>query len=289
MLFLEQRQDLRRAEIAESRETRLREEAERRQSLTRADLLINQQQFQEADQLLTTLNPTEPSIEGAEAARALGLWHMENHRWTEAAERFALLLRVDQMLSSDTVSFDALERAGALIERSDWESFAVLRDDVITRFSKLTDPMAAERTIKIASLRPGDDLMRASLAPLVHTAIAAFDKPGPRTADDSFRDAWRAVSIALFEYREGDFGESVQWAQRCLASPDQNYCRGATAHVILAMAQHQLGHDNDARNERGFKPAEPSKPKPTATLTRAIRRMATGSIGSSPGSCSRRR
>jgi hypothetical protein len=57
------------------------------------------------------------------------------------------------------------------------------------------------------------------------------------------------VSLALFEYRRGDFPRAVQWCQRCLAYSESNAPRTATARVILAMSRIQLGQDRSARSE----------------------------------------
>ena len=73
---------------------------------------------------------------------------------------------------------------------------------------------------------------------------------GPHGADgDVFQAAWRSLSLALMEYRRGNYSTAVEWAHRCLGYPEYNAPRAATAHVILAMACHQQGQTEEARSE----------------------------------------
>jgi hypothetical protein len=60
------------------------------------------------------------------------------------------------------------------------------------------------------------------------------------------------VSLALLEYRRGEYARATEWCQQCLASPDKNAARSATARVILAEcnrrsdeARYQLGLGRD--------------------------------------------
>jgi hypothetical protein len=66
---------------------------------------------------------------------------------------------------------------------------------------------------------------------------------------DVFQAAWRSLSLALMEYRRGNYSTAVEWAHRCLGYPEYNAPRAATAHVILAMASHQLGQGEDSKSE----------------------------------------
>ena len=69
-------------------------------------------------------------------------------------------------------------------------------------------------------------------------------------AGDGFMAAWRAVSLALWEYRRGNFTEAVAWGQRCLNYREYNNApRTATARAILAMSYEQMGREDEARAE----------------------------------------
>ncbi len=57
------------------------------------------------------------------------------------------------------------------------------------------------------------------------------------------------ISLALLEYRRGNYVKGMGWAQRCLTSPDYQAARVATAHVILAMCCEHLRLFEEARSE----------------------------------------
>lgn len=57
------------------------------------------------------------------------------------------------------------------------------------------------------------------------------------------------VSLALMEYRRGDFTTAMEWCRRCLVHPDYQAARVATARVILAMCFQRLQHSEEARSE----------------------------------------
>jgi hypothetical protein len=64
-----------------------------------------------------------------------------------------------------------------------------------------------------------------------------------------FQAAWRSVSLALLEYRRGDYTKAANWCRRCLAYQEHNAPRSATAHVILAMSCWQMGQKAEAQSE----------------------------------------
>jgi hypothetical protein len=69
------------------------------------------------------------------------------------------------------------------------------------------------------------------------------------SSDDIFLAAWRSVSMALMDYRSGDYVKSSEWCNRCLNYPDYIAPRTATAHVILAMDDQKLGKGEASRAE----------------------------------------
>jgi hypothetical protein len=60
------------------------------------------------------------------------------------------------------------------------------------------------------------------------------------------------MSLALFEYRRGQYAKAAEWSGRCLAYPDCLPLPGTTARIILAMSLHQLGKFETARSELGL-------------------------------------
>ena len=55
--------------------------------------------------------------------------------------------------------------------------------------------------------------------------------------------------MALLEYRRGNHVKAAEWARGCLAYPEFNAPRSATAHIILAMASWGSGQRELARTE----------------------------------------
>jgi len=245
-LFLKEREARQRAVAAEQQQARLRHEAEMRERITQVALLVSQERFEEADALLRTTTLTQPSMEGAAVFRSLGEWHALQVRWRLAAERSVLLLQVNQLENSDTATMDYLRCGPALLEMGDASGYERFRQEAIARFSG-TPCVFADRIVKISLLMPANRRVIDSLDSLADATTRYF-----READaggDVFTAAWRSVSLGLLEYRRGNFPKAVEWLQRCLAYPESNAPRTATARVILAMAYHQLGRGADAQTE----------------------------------------
>jgi hypothetical protein len=80
-------------------------------------------------------------------------------------------------------------------------------------------------------------------------AEEAYAIPGSHDKEAAFRAAWESLSLALWEYRQGHYARSVDWARRCLACPEPNASRTATAHVELALALWQTSQKDEALKE----------------------------------------
>jgi tetratricopeptide (TPR) repeat protein len=176
--------------------------------------------------------------------RAVGEWHALQQRWKQAADRFALLLSVNQLESSDVVTMDYLRAGPAPLEVGDTAAYERFRQEAIARFSAAPSPFA-DRILKISLLMPANARVLESLGPLASAtaeALAAADAKG-----DAFTAAWRSLAMALLDYRRGNFLEALKWSQRCLAYPEANAPRIVTTRLISAMANFQLGRAQDAQ------------------------------------------
>jgi serine/threonine protein kinase len=245
-LFLRERDARQRAVAAEQQQVRLRHEAELREQLTQAALLVSQERFEEADGLLSGLSLEQPTMEGAAVFRSMGEWHALRNRWKQAADRFSQLLKVDQLDGADAATMDYLECGPALIEVGDASGYERFRQEAIARFSG-PSTVFSDRILKIALLLPANRRVLESLGSTADATLRYFNEAD--AAGDVFTAAWRSVSLALFEYRRGDFAKAAHWAQRCLAFPESNAPRTATARLILAMAYHELGRTAEAQVE----------------------------------------
>jgi hypothetical protein len=236
------------AETARANESELRREAEVREKIMQTALLLNQDSYEEADKLLAEVSLAKPTIEAAAVLRALGDWHAINGRWRQAAERFTTLLKVDHLDSWDQVTLDYLELGPALLELGDLKGYERFRQEGIARFAGTSYPVA-DRIIKINLLAPADEAMIKSLLPQVEVAEKTFAVVEESASPDVFQAAWRSVSLALLEYRRGDYARAANWSRRCLAYPEHNAPRSATAHVLLAMSCWQQGQKSEAEAE----------------------------------------
>jgi eukaryotic-like serine/threonine-protein kinase len=242
-LFLKERDARQRAVTAEQQQAHLRVEAEARAKMTQAALLISQEKFGEADRLLDEIPLGEPTVEGAAVLRSVGEWHAVQGHWKLAADRFTRLLQVDRLDGWDVYTLDYLRLGPAFVEMGDTVGFDRFRDEAIARFSGGTCP-APDRILKICLLLPADEAALLSLRSIASDSarsLAEADANG-----DVFKSAWDSVSLALWEYRSGNFAKAAEWAQRCLSCTEKNAPRSAAATAILAMAYQKLGRTDEA-------------------------------------------
>jgi tetratricopeptide (TPR) repeat protein len=234
------------AERARANEAELRRQAEVREKITQAALLVSQDRLNEADNLLDGISLAQPTVEGAAVFRAVGEWHALENRWKKAADRFGALLRINQLDGWDVCTLDYLECGPSLIELGDIDGYERFRQAAISRFAGTQFPVA-DRIVKICLLLPADKKVMDSLNPLTQVTEKSFTDAD--AAGDIFRASWRAVSLALLEYRRGDYAGAVDWSRRCLAYPENNAPRSATARIILAMSLQHLQQTDEARSE----------------------------------------
>ncbi len=231
---------------AEQQQARLRMEAEDRERITQAAFLISQGKIEEADQLVEKVSKLEPSLEAESVLRSLGDWHALKGQWAQAAERFNLLLEADQKDNSWAITEDLLKAGPILIERGYTQGYERFRRAAIARYAGTTDPVFAERTLKISLLLPGDAQLMKLLEPL--SDVAANSMQGQGNPNDIMA-AWRCISLGIMAYRQGNTPTAIAWSKRCLSYADQNPPRMATAHIIQAMSCYQLNEGEEARSE----------------------------------------
>jgi serine/threonine protein kinase len=235
------------AEQARANEAELRRQAETRQKITQAALLVSQEKFEEADKLLNEVSLTQPTVEGAAVLRSLGEWYALQNQWRSAADRFSLLLQIDQLDGWDISTLDYLECGPVLIELGDTDGYERFRQTAVARVADAAYPFA-DRIIKISLLRPANEKILKALEPLAEVAAKSF-VTNVNADGDVFLAAWRSVSLALMEYRRGDYTRAAASCRRCLDYPEYNAPRAATARVILAMSCQHLGQTGEARSE----------------------------------------
>ncbi len=233
------------ARAAEQQQARLRQAAEESERITQSAYLTSQNKLEEADKLVGHISSIKPSMDAEAVFRALGQWYALKGQWAEAADRFKMLLAVDQRDNSWALTEDLLKAGPILIERGDMQGYEHFRRAAIERFLDTTDPIIAERTLKISLLSPADADVMKSLGTLSDVSAKSMEKGG----QDPLMEAWRCVSLGLMAYREGHAPACKVWSQKCLSYPENNPSRIATAHIIQALACRQLGEKKLAQSE----------------------------------------
>jgi serine/threonine protein kinase len=231
---------------AEQQQARLRRESEDRERITQADFLISQGKMEEADQMVDKVSKLKPSLEAESVLRTLGVWHALKAQWVKAAERFNLLLQADQEDNSWMITQDLLMAGPIFIEQGNLKGYEHFRQAAVARYTGTTDPIFAERTLKISLLLPADGQMMKLLQAFAD--VSAVSLQGPEETNNGMA-AWRCISLALMACRQNDAPAAREWCRKCLTYAGNNPARIATAHIIQAMACCQLDDVAQARRE----------------------------------------
>jgi hypothetical protein len=255
-LFLEERDARRRAVAAEQQQIRMREESDRlrqeaelRQKLTAATFARSRDKMAEADRLVAGIPAPEPNLEYADLYRTLGDWHAANGRWKPAADRFAVLMQVNQPDDWDVTTLDYLRYGPLLLETGDAAGYERFRQSAVAHFLETTNPVPAERVVKVSLLTsPSADFL-AALAPLAATASNSLANASSLDGWQKSLAAWRAFSLALMEYRRGNYAGVEQWYQKSVSYEQGAAVREVTFQIVLAMAHYQTGRADQARSE----------------------------------------
>jgi hypothetical protein len=255
-LFLQEREARRRAVAAEQQQIRLREESDRlrqeaefRQKLTAATFARSRDRMEEADQMVAGIPAPEPNLEYADLYRTLGDWHAANERWKQAVDRFAVLMQVNQPDNWDGTTLDYLRYGPLLLETGDTNGYDRFRRLAVAHFAETTNPVPAERVMKLSLLTPpGADLL-AALRPLAATAANSLAAEPSRDGWQLSLAAWRSFSLALMEYRRRNYAGVEEWHQKSLSYKSPNEIRAVTFQIVLAMADYQTGKCDQARSE----------------------------------------
>jgi hypothetical protein len=208
-----------------------------------------QEQVLQTDRSLGQATLLPASLASAADYRALGDWHALRKEWRDAAEWFGALVKVDQLDDWDTATLDYLKRGAVLGEIGDRTNYQSFREEAIGRFKGTDIQAAAERIIKISMLQPADGGASAALEPLAEVAARPFTQADEGPEIIAFREAWRAISLALFEYRNGHYAKAIEWCRSSLGCRQDMPVRTATARLILAMSLRQQKEHEAARSE----------------------------------------
>jgi eukaryotic-like serine/threonine-protein kinase len=235
------------AEEARANEAVLRQQAEARQKLTEAVMLVSQGNYEGAAKLLEEMKPppTRPSMDGVSALRSVGEWLAIQGRWREAANRFSALMEIDKLDQWGPVTLDYQSCGVVLVECGDSEAYERFRQEAVASFSSVTNGDAAGRILKTCLLPPVNQEMMAQLQPL-----GAIVERWAATQNFKAIPAWGAIPVSLWKYRLGDYDAALDYCPRGLDISNNNAsARDATFRIIIAMTCQQRGQSSEAQSE----------------------------------------
>ena len=223
------------AEAAHARETQLRREAESHEAVRKARLLMAQNQYEQADEVLGLIRLEKPSVESQALLRTLGDWNAINSRWPRAIERFVVLVQLD-LPDDPGVTLDHFRLGAALVEAGQRDDYERFRQETVLRFGNASSAVNTlpDRLIRTCLMLPANRQLLESLRPAAEAAERELAGGSPE------REPWISSALALLEYRRGDDLKAAAFCTRCLNSRGANGPPGALARVVLALASWRL-------------------------------------------------
>lgn len=235
------------AERGAANEALLRQAAEAREKSIQAAGLIQNKHFEEAEKIITAIPQKNQTMEGIQVLRSLGEWHAVREEWKPAATMFDSVLKINQSESTYYSSLDFARQACVLAKLNDAAAYDTLRQNMVSRFAGTTERYIADRVLRYSLLLPPAPELLNRLQPYVGCLTNQPINPSS-FADNS---AWHLIGVAMYDYRQGQYAEAADYAQKCvnypgLAGPKSS--RIAIATILLAMCDRQLGQTNEAQS-----------------------------------------
>jgi len=243
------------AEKSRADELQLQNVVDAREKVTQAGVLLSHNAMEQADALVDPIpaNLFSPSTEAAGVFRALGDWNMLHGRWQKAADRYAIVVQVDQVDRAELnviATGDLLVAQPLLIEAGDIAGYERTRKMALARLAATPFPGAAEQLLKISLLLPADESIMRMMPRLEQLIVGSLKDYDPKANDNSWILAsWRTFALALLEYRRGDFNVSMDWLEKCIAYPEHTPSCVAAVHILRSMNLFQLGDVTEAKAE----------------------------------------
>lgn len=242
------------AKEARKSEAQLRVEAEAREAIAMAAVLLNRDQFEAAEELVADveLPVIKPSLEAGAVFLDLADWNLQRGEWNTAAAhmlKFARAVQVDKSDLTDDATRGLLCVSPTLIVAGDQEEYRKFAWEIIRRFGQTQNPIAAEQVIKMCITFPCDEALLKEVEPLGGILRETISNFRGRTQWDIYIHAWRMWALSLLEYRLGHYDEAVYWSRGNLKSVDETPTRIAMNHTILACSLYRLGHHDEALAE----------------------------------------
>lgn len=241
-----------RERAARQEQARLRENAELRELIAHAAVKIRYGDPAGADELLARVpvERTPSSLESADAFGAVANWHVQAGRLKQAAHRFVSAVKaISSVDDSDlpSVSLSVMPAAALVAYAGELERYEDIRQLAVARFARTANPVVAEEILKACLVLPPDKETLQSLMPMRDLVQRAIESKQGLAGTDPRHRAWACFSLSLMYYRAGDLAEAAEWAERCLASTNQDEACLAGIQIIHAMIEHRAGQVTKAQ------------------------------------------
>ena len=222
----------------------MRKEAESREKLTEAVILLRQGVYEAAAEALDSMEnrPLRPSLDGVTALRSVGEWLALQGRWREASERFLWLLEINKLDVSSTVALDTQACGVVLVESRDSALYRKFCGEAIASEASSTNGEVVNRVLKTCLLLPPDSELYALMQPLGETVEKWYATLPARNKTD-----WALIPIGLWHYRKGEYSRVIELAGPLADSPPGTNAQVPTVQAILAMTLWQQGETDEAR------------------------------------------
>jgi serine/threonine protein kinase len=232
--FIQARAALKRATAAEQVEKDLRHQAERNavggQLIARAGLLLMSGDFDESEKVIQNI-PSHPTL--VPFYNVFGGKHARLGQWREALTNWnAVVLFAPQ----DHIGYMYL--APLLLQLDDVAGYKNVRAEMLRQFGGTSDPRIAERMVNASLILPP--------APDEINVLAKMADVAVHTETNSSNWGFNLFAKGFAEYRQGHYDTAAGLLKKVLPLDVGSQFR-TEVHVVLAMAQSQLGQTNESR------------------------------------------
>lgn len=238
-----------RAKDAERKQAQLRADAEERECVARAAILLMQDKPAEADVEIQRMAemPTQPSVEAANVFLKLAIWNALQGDWKAASQRLLTLSYVNRFDDSDmseNATRDLVPLPPTLIEAGDIDALVQFEEMLTERLGHTKNPIAAEEILKMCLLLPPSNEILKRLEPIAAVAEDSLsnldaEKPG-------WLRSWRCMALGLWHYRTGNYKKSFYVLDMALTSRRNTPALYACCYAIRSMAFRKLGQNDEA-------------------------------------------
>lgn len=250
--YLREREARHTAEAARTNEARLLQQSKAREMISQASVLLAEGKVNQADELLinTPFSSIEPTAEALHVFRSYGDWNAIRRRWDQAAECYQFFLKADGLarVPFSEVSWILMAVGVTQVEAGNMHDYDRLRDLAISNYGKSTNYIFGAILLKACLLCPARSDVLEGLQPSADLVESKLNTTAP-SGIDAQQGAFAAMSMALMEYRKGNYSGARGWCRKSLDFPDSNDARSATVHAIGAMAAQKLGQSELASSD----------------------------------------